>query len=786
MGLGQRVAGALAGVIVTLAAVAAEGAQGGRAAVEAVERGDYAGAATMLEEIEARDRATFPANNYDYLLGRVREHQGDLPAAAARYEAVLARGSNLAEYALWRLAGLARLEGNTAQERRHLTRLRAQFPASLLGREAFDRIAHSAMASGDHATVVQMLAPIARPQGSASRDALARLSLARLRLGDVAAARTGFVQLLSGSQDDHALAAARGLDEIDGGSVDGLEHMRRGRVYMTNRDWDGARRHFLAVVEDPGSQNRADALHHIGLTYYRVNDNDRAIEWWERAARDYPSQPFGIKSFYWVGHAHQRAGRHREALDRYAELIARFPADEQVEGAYRNAIDTARSAGEHREALLWADRAEQAKPRSALATFAVFNRAKTLLASGETARALAELVRLKSYNLSVGGAGMPSAGEVELLRGVAYERMGRLGEAVSVYLALKPGREEYFGNRATLRLLAIAGTREGRPHIEPLLSAMLSAARAARASGDPAAAKAAADRALRLTSDETVRAEMVGVLRNAYAALPAYAKVSAPALVPVARSEVGAGQGVRDRSHSALGAELAFLGLWDEAAPELEAAGFASRSSHSMMVYNARGGRAHTAVEQGERMAASLPRDYRPELLPRSVADILYPAPYRDALRKFALPIGLDPRFELSIARQESRFKPWVKSQAAARGLVQFIPETADRIAAKLGIRNFEQDDLYMPQVAIRFGARYLADLFELFPNNPYLVAASYNGGEDNVARWRKRAASPDDIDLAVAEIGFKESKTYVFRVMNNFWAYQALYTEELNPKPAP
>jgi soluble lytic murein transglycosylase len=202
-----------------------------------------------------------------------------------------------------------------------------------------------------------------------------------------------------------------------------------------------------------------------------------------------------------------------------------------------------------------------------------------------------------------------------------------------------------------------------------------------------------------------------------------------------------------------------------------------------MAVYNARGTRADGAIQIGEPMASRLPADYRLELLPRDVAELAYPAPYRDELRKFAIPSGVDPRFELSIARQESRFKPWVKSPAGARGLMQFIPETSNRIASALGVAHFDQDDLYEPDVAVRFGAQYLGELFAMFPDNPYAVAASYNGGEDSVARWVERAADPKDVDLVVAEISYKETKTYVYRVMNNYWAYQSLYTRELNPR---
>jgi soluble lytic murein transglycosylase len=140
---------------------------------------------------------------------------------------------------------------------------------------------------------------------------------------------------------------------------------------------------------------------------------------------------------------------------------------------------------------------------------------------------------------------------------------------------------------------------------------------------------------------------------------------------------------------------------------------------------------------------------------------------------------GLDPRFLIAIARQESRFDPEAKSVAAARGMLQFIPETANKIANQLGKTEFQQDELYNPDTAVEFGAQYLANLFQQFPAQPAAVAASYNGGEDNMARWVARSRSRDP-DRYVSEIGFSQTKDYVFRVMTNLMAYQRFYNSNL------
>ena len=87
---------------------------------------------------------------------------------------------------------------------------------------------------------------------------------------------------------------------------------------------------------------------------------------------------------------------------------------------------------------------------------------------------------------------------------------------------------------------------------------------------------------------------------------------------------------------------------------------------------------------------------------------------------------------------------------------------------------------MYNPEIAIRLAVRNVADLFKLFPNNPYAVAASYNTYDTNVERWIFRARS-SDIDRFVAEIALPETKDYVAKVMGNYRAYRQLYTEDLS-----
>jgi soluble lytic murein transglycosylase len=156
-----------------------------------------------------------------------------------------------------------------------------------------------------------------------------------------------------------------------------------------------------------------------------------------------------------------------------------------------------------------------------------------------------------------------------------------------------------------------------------------------------------------------------------------------------------------------------------------------------------------------------------------------YPAPYRQIIVSAAKERKVDPRFVLAIIRQESVFLPTAKSPAGARGLLQLTIDAAQKYAINAGLTDLQESQLYQPETSIRIGTEYLRELSDMFPNLPEAVAASYNGGEDNVARWVKRAKQKD-AGVFTSEVGFDETKAYVQKVMNNYRVYRQLYTADL------
>src|SRR5207237_9405829 len=112
-----------------------------------------------------------------------------------------------------------------------------------------------------------------------------------------------------------------------------------------------------------------------------------------------------------------------------------------------------------------------------------------------------------------------------------------------------------------------------------------------------------------------------------------------------------------------------------------------------------RGNASRDSIYDIEMLMSSVPRDYVPQLLPLAIRQLLYPRFFYDAITDDAKAYGADPALLISIMREESRFDPRARSEAAARGLLQFIITTARDIGRQVGIVDLSPDDLYDPRL---------------------------------------------------------------------------------------
>lgn len=118
--------------------------------------------------------------------------------------------------------------------------------------------------------------------------------------------------------------------------------------------------------------------------------------------------------------------------------------------------------------------------------------------------------------------------------------------------------------------------------------------------------------------------------------------------------------------------------------------------------------------------------------VPATIVRPLMPAALRTRLQaplaRLAREYRLDPGLVLAVMRAESGFNPLALSPRNAQGLMQLIPETAERFA----VRN-----AFDPVENLRGGMRYLRWLLSYFEGDVRLALAGYNAGEGAVDRAR-------------------------------------------------
>ena len=132
------------------------------------------------------------------------------------------------------------------------------------------------------------------------------------------------------------------------------------------------------------------------------------------------------------------------------------------------------------------------------------------------------------------------------------------------------------------------------------------------------------------------------------------------------------------------------------------------------------------------------------------------------------------PELVYAVMREESGYRPRVLSVSGARGLLQLMPETAERVAASEQMHGFSIDDLFVPRVNIRLGSAYLRQLVARFPGRPSAAIGSYNAGPHAVARWLD--GNTDSDDEWVEAIPYEQTRNYVKRVLRSAHAYRVLY----------
>lgn len=155
---------------------------------------------------------------------------------------------------------------------------------------------------------------------------------------------------------------------------------------------------------------------------------------------------------------------------------------------------------------------------------------------------------------------------------------------------------------------------------------------------------------------------------------------------------------------------------------------------------------------------------------------------FEPTIARIAAEEAVDPYLLWTIAYNETRFRPWLRSYAGAEGLMQFIPATAAR---------FNLYNPYLPEPAIRAAARYVKFLSNRFGGRIDSILAGYNAGEGAVdaflagrtIRSGKKIINPNRLKTVGGVPPYRETIGYVAR---GLVIYRLLRTRQMFPGAPP
>lgn len=153
-----------------------------------------------------------------------------------------------------------------------------------------------------------------------------------------------------------------------------------------------------------------------------------------------------------------------------------------------------------------------------------------------------------------------------------------------------------------------------------------------------------------------------------------------------------------------------------------------------------------------------------------------YPQKYTELVGENATKCNVDKNLVFAVIRTESSFNPKAHSKIGAMGLMQLTPPTFEWAMGKTQQQeNYKQEDLYKPDVNIKYGTIVLAAFISEFQNEETALAA-YNAGRSNVKKWLSDSRYSKD-GVTLSYIPFAETRDYVKKVEESKRIYTYLYS---------
>jgi len=158
----------------------------------------------------------------------------------------------------------------------------------------------------------------------------------------------------------------------------------------------------------------------------------------------------------------------------------------------------------------------------------------------------------------------------------------------------------------------------------------------------------------------------------------------------------------------------------------------------------------------------------------REVFQGMFPLAFEEAVSRHARESGIPVALFYGLLREESHFDPNIGSHAGAVGLSQLMPSTAEEVARRIRLRDY---DIRNIEDNLRIGSWYLSHRKDQFENGAKALMA-YNAGSGRVRRWERDWAPLTPMQYTLS-VPIKETRDYVQKVLVSALWYSKLYDLE-------
>jgi soluble lytic murein transglycosylase len=657
---------------------------------------------------------------------------------------VQAEYPDLADYALFLLAEYHYSGGRYSEAVALYEQVAERYPKSLLAARSMYRRGITLLASYSYAAAADVLGSYLRDNPRADNASDARLGLARAltaeaRLDEAVQLYRDLWIRYPGKAIDQE--TERALADLRGGGIDIPEYTNeelyeRGRNLSLLGQPDRAVEVYQKLIaSELSAPQRPELYLRTGVALYNLRKRDAAIVILEKLIHEYPSDPRVPEALYWTGRAYGKNGDDERAVKTFRKLLDRFPGSDWCGEALYFTGNIHRDANDKKKAIQAYKRLARDYPDSRFADSATWWVAWSFYSSGEYRKAEQALQDLiNRYPRSI------LLNQARYWQGRAAEKRDDLSRASAYYSHLvKKAPYTYYGYRAGERLSRLKAGTKAIP-AEMSLNEPADC-QAGPCPGDPPAPP----------ENEAGPPVWTDEAKEVLSAHPSYKKTLELMSLEMRKEAAQELSSLQDRipkkSGMLLGLSKAFFELGDY--------------YHSLLLVLRN---YENYLESPDGGASG------------DVWLLAYPQGYWESVLSYSRKYGQDPYFIAAVIRAESQFSPEALSPAGARGVMQVMPATGEKVARLIPLPGFIPARLFEPDTAINIGAWYIGSLMKRFKGDPLLVAAAYNAGPEAVQAWISKNGYHGEGDVFVESIPYYETRGYVKKVLRNYAEYRRIY----------